>query len=269
MDNKIATINNDERLAFVSYLDQETGNVLAQDQLTGEVGQQIEYQSQDKITELQQKGYLLVYNGFNSVNYAKDDQRNQVFAIILKHAREIIPYNLAKQYKIDSTPDEYLKERQLTLNIVDNDGQILHDALTQKVTWTKSFILDKATRHVVVKEDSDWVSEETDYSAVSLPVLQGYYTDQASFPTQPVTDQNIEKDVTYHALGKIIPIQPNGQSIPGAEPIQYQNDPNDPTKVPAQKLPQYDGFVTNQETITPSDPGQNTYAVYIPVKKDN
>lgn len=278
MDSQIATMNEDDRLAFISYIDQETGNVLAQDQLMGKAGQKINYQSHDKLAKLKANGYLLAYNGFGAVNYTENNEKNQVFAIILKHARKKISYAEAKQYSIDSATDDYLREHQLTINFVNDDNETLRPAITEKATWSRSFIFDEVTKHATVDKDSSWVNNDTDYQAVSLPVISGYFTDNATLPAQSIVDDDVEDTVTYHALGRIIPIQPNGQNVPGAEVTQYHNDSDDPTRVAAQTVPQVDGFTTNRRTVTPTDPGQDTYVVYTastsraskqPVKSNN
>ena len=68
----------------------------------------------------------------------------------------------------------------------------------------------------------------------------------------------------YKKLGRIIPVDPNGNPIPGADTPIYQNDPNDPTKVvPNEPTPIVPGYTPNTPTVTPNDPTKDTPVTYI------
>ncbi|MFR0597675.1 mucin-binding protein, partial [Limosilactobacillus mucosae] len=80
-------------------------------------------------------------------------------------------------------------------------------------------------------------------------VVEGYYADTAVVPGQTVThDQpNAEVTVTYKPLGKIIPVDSDGNLIPGAETPTYENDPDDPTKTTTTKTPDIKGYTKSEK----------------------
>ena len=65
----------------------------------------------------------------------------------------------------------------------------------------------------------------------SVPVIEGYYADRATVPGETAQQRDLETTVTYNKIGKIVPVDPNGNPIPNVPTPQYRNDPNDPTKV--------------------------------------
>ena len=89
---------------------------------------------------------------------------------------------------------------------------------------------------------------------------------------------NVEDTVTYRKISNIIPVDENGNQIPGATPVDYKNDPSDPTKVtPDEESPnvpngwtispdQPEGVTPNTTTntakVTPVDPTEPTKVVY-------
>ena len=105
----------------------------------------------------------------------------------------------------------------------------------QTSKWTRTITIDAVTKEVVPNGQytTDWTipkGEKTEYAQVNTPVVNGYYTDQANVPATVVTQNDIERTVTYKQIGRIIPVDPNGKPIPGAPTPQYHNDPTDPGK---------------------------------------
>ncbi|MFR0610826.1 MucBP domain-containing protein, partial [Limosilactobacillus mucosae] len=67
----------------------------------------------------------------------------------------------------------------------------------------------------------------------------------------------------YKKVGKIIPVDPNGTPIPGADTPIYQNDPDDPTKVvPNEPTPEVPGYTPSTPSVTPEDPTKDTPVPY-------
>ncbi|MFR0584031.1 mucin-binding protein [Limosilactobacillus mucosae] len=67
----------------------------------------------------------------------------------------------------------------------------------------------------------------------------------------------------YKKVGKIIPVDPNGNPIPGADTPIYQNDPDDPTKVvPNEPTPEVPGYTPSTPSVTPEDPTKDTPVPY-------
>lgn len=145
----------------------------------------------------------------------------------------------------------------------------------QTSKWTRTITIDAVTKEVVPNGQytTDWTipkGEKTEYAQVNTPVVNGYYTDQANVPATVVTQNDIERTVTYKQIGRIIPVDPNGKPIPGAPTPQYHNDPTDPTKVlPNVPVPNIPGYKPSVPTVTPTDPGKDTQVPYTPITPTN
>lgn len=261
----VQTVDN-KCVAFISYIDEETGKVLYQDRVSGQEGEPIAYQSGAHLDKFKAEGYLLAYNGFpKEARYIAADQMNQIFAIILKHDRKTINPDEIDQ-EVDATVrGDYTKEYRLTVNFIDSQGQELKPSVVQTSTWVCPLILDKVTSQITVDQTAPWQTNIEYYPAVSVPVVPGYFADQSTYPAQPVVQQNLNGAVIYRPLGKIIPVLADGSTIPGAKITRYQNDPHDPARVATQQsVPQVTGYITNQRSLTPVDPSQDTYVIYTP-----
>ena len=145
----------------------------------------------------------------------------------------------------------------------------------QTSKWTRTITIDAVTKEVVPNGQytTDWTipkGEKTEYAQVNTPVVNGYYTDQANVPATAVTQNDIEKTVTYKQIGRIIPVDPNGKPIPDVPTPQYHNDPTDPTKVlPNVPVPNIPGYKPSVPTVTPTDPGKDTQVPYTPITPTN
>lgn len=91
-----------------------------------------------------------------------------------------------------------------------------------------------------------WTEKSHDYGKVKVPVVEHYYADKAEAGGKTVTPEHPEATdkVVYKELGKIIPVDPDGNPIPNAPTPQYTNDPNDPTKGGVTPTPVIPGYVT-------------------------
>ncbi|MGS0679104.1 mucin-binding protein [Lactobacillus johnsonii] len=106
------------------------------------------------------------------------------------------------------------------------------------------------------------------FTLVNVPVIPGYVAEIKSAGGKTVTPDNplAEVTVVYHKIGKIVPVDPNGNPIPNVPTPNYTNDPKDPTKVvPNEPVPAIPGKTPDKTTITPVDPTKDTPVVY----KDN
>ncbi|MDE7056079.1 MAG: hypothetical protein K2O64_02370, partial [Lactobacillus sp.] len=138
-----------------------------------------------------------------------------------------------------------------TIEFVDENGQEIHPSNVQTHTFTLT----------------DDVSNESSYTfgTITVPVIKGYVADVETVGGKTVTPQDPDAKVVvvYHKIGKIIPVTSDGQQISGAPTPQYQNDPNDPTKVePNEDVPTISGYTPNETTVTPIDPTKDTQVIY-------
>ena len=134
---------------------------------------------------------------------------------------------------------------------------------TQKDAFTRTVTIDKVTGEVISM--SDWEGTKT-FGTEDTPVVDGYHADKKTAGGLTATPDNpdVEETVTYAPNGKIVPVDPNGTPIPGADTPTYPTDPNDPTKVvPNEPIPDVPGYTpVDPSPVTPTDPGKDTPVPY-------
>ena len=111
---------------------------------------------------------------------------------------------------------------------------------------------------------STWDVSSHRYGSVPVPVVPGYIANVGHAGSLQVTPEapNAEELVTYKPLGKIIAVDTDGKEIQGVPTIQYQNDPENPTKAGKTSSPLISGYETDVLNITPSKPEEDTPVVY-------
>lgn len=116
-------------------------------------------------------------------------------------------------------------------------------------------------------QSSTWRSDGSrdikNYQDVAVPVIKGYYAIDHRLKGPVAVPFELNQTVVYRRLGRIIPIDENGQEIAGANQPVYQNDPADPTAPLAnQPVPNLVDYAAEVTTITPDDGGLNTKVIY-------
>ena len=119
-------------------------------------------------------------------------------------------------------------------------------------------------KHNPTTNTTTWNEASHTYGKLIVPVVDGYYSDKTEAGSKTVTpDQpEVTDKVTYKPLGKIIPVDPEGNKIPSAPTPQYNNDSEDPTKGGETPTPVIPGYVTDIPSVTPNKPGEDTPVVY-------
>ena len=265
----------------VTYIDKTTGQTLKIDDLKGNVGDKITYTTAGTIADYENKGYKLVENTFKDgqETFTKDGNK---FTVTLEHATAPVGPNNPHEPDTPINPndpngpkwpekDNYSKDYTSTVHFVDDQGKQLKPDKTQTSTWTRTLIIDKVTGEIT-NPDESWKSNIDTYKSTTVPVIDGYVADTKSkngntvgktLPGEKAVEKNIEDSVVYHKIGKIVPVDPSGNPIPGADQPQYKNDPTDPTKVvPDEPVPTIDGYTPDQNSVTPVDPTKDTEVVY-------
>ena len=278
-DPKKPDISNErDQNAKIIFRDVTTDTDLATEKFTGKSGSKITYSTADKIKELLAKGYVLVNDGFPSdAAFDNDNDVDQTYYVTFKHGEAPVGPNDPHEPGTPINPndpngpkwpakDEYTKEFTSTVHFVDKDGNKLRDDDVQTSTWTRTLIVDTVTGKVK-NPDAAWTSDKGNYNDVKVPVIEGYYADKANVPGPKATQENIETNVVYNQIGKIVPVDPEGNPIPGAPTPQYKNDPNDPTKVVVTDTPDVPGYTTGIISVDPGMPGEDTPVVYTKVEE--
>lgn len=244
------------------------------------------------------KGYVIdtskpqatVPANFDSSSQNPDgtDAVHQVVTVYLKHGKETITANDPKNpgdpiNEKDPNGAKYPKDvdkSNLTIsskNIVHYEGagnDTPKDVVrTDDSTLTRTVTIDKVTGEVL--ETSKWTGKK-EYDDVDTRVVNGYYADTKAAGASKVTTDDVsrakdgvitnETTVTYHPMGKIIPVDKNGNPIPGSKTPIFNNDPNDPTKATTTDSPIIPGYHLDnpdESSITPDDPGKDRKVVYV------
>ena len=286
-----------DQKAVITYVDQTTGQTLANDQIGGKSGEAINYSTADKIKYYEDRGYVLVSDEFPAgAHFDNDASVDQTWTVTLKHGETPVgpndPHNPTDPINPNDpnspkypATDQWKKDVTSTVKYVVSDGKVAAPAdHVEKATWTRTLTLDKVTGKEL--SATPWASDKTAYAAVPTPGLTGYYADKASVASKTVTQENLEETVTYKPLGNLVPKPetPNDPNFPSTPGVKYPNDPTDPTKPGQPVVPDIPGYKPylpdpNDPTkpgqpiqpgtpVTPEDPGKDTPIIYVPVTPD-
>ena len=236
----------------IKYIDDTTGKELSSENLEkGIVGSKINYFTKDRIKDYEDHGYELVSNDFNDgkQTYAKEGND---FIVHLKHAtKEKVSYKDATQ----------------TIHYTGAGSDTPADKVqTEKHAFSKTDTIDKVTGEVT--KTTGWIGTKT-FGTEDTPVINGYHADKkvAGGLMATVDNPNVEDTVNYAPNGKLIPVDPNGKPIPGADTPTYTTDPTDPTKVLNPTVPSIDGWRPKDkrpgDSVVPTNPGKDTPVVYV------
>ena len=274
------TYSNNQVSGTIKYIDDTTGVELDSDTLpTGKVGSTINYTTADKIKSYEDQGYELVSSDFTDGSQVYKKTGND-FVVHLKHKTQTItpndpnPVTPGEPINANDPNSPVYGEETDRKNLVKDASQTIHyvgagdktpadNVVTQKDAFTRTVTIDKVTGKVL--SYTDWEGEKT-FNTVDTPVVDGYHADKkvAGGLTATVDNPDVEETVTYSPNGKLIPVDPNGTPIPGADTPTYPTDPNDPTKVvPNEPIPDVPGWnPVDPSPVTPSNPGEDTPVPY-------
>ena len=302
-DRKVVYVKNTQTIDLV-YIDTTTRQTLTKqvNVAQGDSGSAIPTSVTDILNATTQsyldKGYVIDtakaketvpgefdYSGQNTDG---SDAQPQVVTVYLKHGTEIITSTDPKVpgdpiNEKDPNGAKYPKDADKS-NLTISSKNIVHyegagndtpkDVIaTDDGTLTRTVTIDKVTGEVL--ETSEWTGKK-EYDDVDTRVVNGYYADTKAAGASKVTTDDVsrakdgvitnETTVTYHPMDKIIPVDKNGNPIPGSETPIFNNDPNDPTKATTTDSPIIPGYHLDnphESSITPDDPGKDRKVVYV------
>ena len=165
------------------------------------------------------------------------------------------------------TPGETTVSGKQTVTYVykDKDGKVVKaKTVEQDTTFTGKTTKDEVTGETT----TTWDQKDHKYTAVTTPVVKGYTADKKSVGGETVTPDNPNRSYTvvYTPNGSIVPVDPNGNPIPGINPVPYETDPNDPTKVVDGKVPEVPSWTPKNgkpgDPVVPTDPSKDTKVPY-------
>ncbi|QNQ81423.1 mucin-binding protein [Lactobacillus sp. PV034] len=271
----------EEAKITVNYIDQTDNNkVLQTVPIQGTIGSAIKYDPATTIKAYEGAGYELVSNGFTEAGKEYSDANNgKSYDIIFKHGTQPVnPENPGAGYTKTQLQDEVTR----TITYVGAEDAS-PKTVTQNVKFTAAGTMDKVTGKLVTlnadgsiaNEDGKltWTPDSATLDGVNSPVVPNYHVVSVSSDSKdgvnvdPITVNHDSVDSTvvvkYAPNGHIIPVDPDGNEIPGAPHPQYPTDPKNPAGVvPNEPTPNVPGYTTPTKEITPEDPGKDTPVVY-------
>ncbi|TGE75615.1 mucin-binding protein [Weissella confusa] len=202
---------------------------------------------------------------------------DQVYNVILAIGTESVPGGKDD----DPNQSDYTKTITRTIHYVDQDGNQMVDANGELVP--DDVISHTFTATVTYKVNSnvpvsiEWPNDSATFAAVKSPVITGYVADVTQVDADQIdhNDTPMTYTVTYKPMGSWTPnFPPNTENVP-SDPIQYPNDPNNPTDNetphdPAEPgdsvIPYVPGYTPEGPDGTPLKPvdPENPSAGYIP-----
>lgn len=147
---------------------------------------------------------------------------------------------------------------------------------TQEVAYKRQATIDLVK---LANGDSDavsysnWEPKEAgkeSFDSYQVKPIKGYVANYELVPSAGVhKDQDGKAEngqdvvVKYSPVGKIIPIDKDGNEIPNAPTPKYNNDPTDPTKTTTTDVPEIPGYHAEVPNVTPDNPLEDTKVVYV------
>ncbi|WP_413628051.1 MucBP domain-containing protein [Fructilactobacillus vespulae] len=268
-DSKLVYVNTDQRIK-VSYVDKDTNQSVKEVTLTGKPGEKSSYSTSDELKELENKGYEVVTDGYPSagVKFGTND-KDQEFKVVVKHkqtpvtpdtpgtpGQPVDPNNpTGPKYPAGTDLNSLRKVITQTINYVDEKGNEVHVPSTQTVTFERNATFDQVTGNVTY---SEWKSSDTNFSAKTSPVVNGYYLknkDQMVIPAKGVTAEsaNDTETVVYEQVGKLTPVDTDGNPL--QPEVKYPNNPADPSEPTNPIIPDIPGKTPIDKDGNPLKPG--------------
>nr|WP_257590064.1 LPXTG cell wall anchor domain-containing protein [Lactobacillus johnsonii] len=272
-----------DQVAVVNYIDADDNNAIitSSGNLTGKAGEKIDYSTASTIEELENKGYVLVSDGFPAgATFDNDDNTTQIYTVVLKHGTvPVTPENPGKPGEPinpndpdgpkwpEGTGENGVKRTGTQTIHYEGAGDKTPSDDVQTFDFTKKMLVDKVTGKII--DGGEWNVTSHTFGYKDTPVIEGYHADKRNAGGSVVTPDDLNKTITvsYQLNGKIIPVDPNGDPIPNVPTPTYPTDPTDPTKVvPDEPVPEIPGLIPSVPTVTPENPGKDTPVPYTPVK---
>lgn len=218
------------------------------------------------VPDLTSRGYQ---TNTKQVAEEKVDQNSQDKVVTVSYDHILVPVDENSQDKHGVPIRDLAKDVHETVHFVDENGNKLRDDNVQTRHYIRTVTVDLTNNQIVPNPatDIDWHladNQDSDYSEVKAPVITGYFADKKTVPSTKVVQDEINQTVTYKKIGSVIAIDKDGHQL--ADPIQFANDENDPTKAVAVNAPtvlNYHLVNSNDKVVKPNnDLTQDVKVVY-------
>lgn len=259
--------NNQKAVINFIDLDNDLMSIGESVEVTGQTGEEIDYDPSEAISKLEGQGYVLVRNKFDGDGEKpKFTDDTEVFLISFKHGERKVD----REHPLTKIPsEEYMKP--FTFKVIFEGTPTKVKDHVETIYESRTLTADKVTNKQIPNGqfDTDWKLEKEKFDDVEMPVLPGAHTDKKVVEGPEVGDEDVEVTVNYEPNGHLIPVDENGDEIPDVGPYRFASDKEDPTKVAENQIvPDLEGYTHEQETISPKEPGKDVVITYekIPVK---
>lgn len=151
----------------------------------------------------------------------------------------------------------------------DKNAQLAPDAPVRQFKLHRTNVINEATGEVITQ--GKWqLDEDQEIPTIAVPVVNGYIAVWSKISKDSLM-QDFSGDSTdlhmymlYDPIGKIIPVDKDGNALANASQPAYKNDPNNAAKVLGnQAVPTIAGMTPEATTVTPTNGTQDTKVVYL------
>ena len=239
------TYTADEQAATITYVDAVTNEILGVDHIKGGSDESHAYTTANRLAAYLASGYELVSDGYpTNFTFDRDTAVTQAYTVTLTHGSQTINPNDPKTPGTPINPDnpdgtkypDGLKSTDLnesvtrTITYVDQAGKTMATAVKETIHFTRTATLDTVTGAYTY---SAWEpTTGTSMDAVDSPVIAGYVADRqtvAALSDLTATSADMSEKVVYAPIGQYVPAFPSGVTDVPSTPIDYPNNPDDPT----------------------------------------
>ena len=150
----------------------------------------------------------------------------------------------------------------------DKNAQLAPDAPIRQFKLHRTNVINDATGEVITQ--GKWqIDEDQEIPTIAVPVVNGYIAMWNKISKESLMNDfsgdstDLHMYMLYDPMGKIIPVDKNGNVIAIAPQMSYLNDPNNAAQILAnQKVPTIPDMTPQTPTVTPTNGTQDTKVVY-------
>ncbi|MFC6182148.1 mucin-binding protein [Lactiplantibacillus daowaiensis] len=217
----------------VTYIDDTTGETLQSLTLSGDQGAVSDYATAATIAQYVARGYQLVSDDVPSTG-ATYPTTATAYTVHLQHGQQAV-----------TAADQLQKVVTRTIHFVTSDGQTLVPDQVATVKFTRTGQLDMVT---LVPTYSAWQPATGQFTAVTVPTIDGYTADQTTVPATTVTptSADLTTTVTYTAV-PVIPTDPDDGNNGGTTTTPTDPDPDNNGGTTTTPGPDDNGTLTNPD----------------------
>lgn len=229
------------------------------------------------VSDTGQESNPKTYSEIKFGNYDNDSKVEQKFILYLVHTTTEVTPNKpghpgdpvnpdnpdGPKYPAGTSESDVVENatQTITYHYSDNSRPDTTKVITKDKAFTRTITFDNVTGKIITT--TDWTPNNTTFEKVPTPVVQDYHANkkEAGGLTATPQDPNVKDEVIYYPNGKIVPVDPEGNHIPGTNTPSFPTDPDDPTKVDTGIVPNVPNTWTpenpNEKPGDPVDPNPN------------